>query len=71
METFTQCYLAGTTLEISDLTLWEIYVGSAALASMADWGLEPEIEALRRERTALFVHRAADKLMHLKGLYHL
>lgn len=71
METFTQCYLAGTTLEISDLTLWEIYVGSAALASMADWGLEPEIEALRRERTALFVHRAADKLIHLKDLYHL
>ena len=63
MDTFTRYYLEGLKLETSDLNLWEIYVGSAALASMADWGLAPEVEALRRERTTLFVDRAAQKFI--------
>lgn len=64
MEVFTERYLAATTREISDLTLWEIYVGSAALATMADWGLAPDVEALRRERTTAFVNRAARALIN-------
>ena len=63
METFTKRYLAGTTCEMSDLSLWEVYAGFAALQTMADWGLAPEIEAVRRERTALFVDRAARKII--------
>ena len=63
METFTNRYLAGATREMSDLPLWEVYGGFAALGTMGDWGLDPEVEALRRERTILFVGRAVRELV--------
>ena len=63
METFTNRYLAGTAREMSDLPLWEVYAGFAALGTMADWGLGQEIEAVRRERTVLFVNQAARKII--------
>ena len=63
METFTERYRTGTTHEMSDLPVWEVYAGSAALASMADWGLDPEVEALRRRRTVAFVDRAAREIV--------
>lgn len=61
---FTKSYLGSNLVDVSDLPLWEVYVGSAALASLHDWGLPPEIEQVRRERTSLFVARAAYDLVH-------
>ena len=66
MQTFTTRYLASVTLEVSDLPLWDVYVSSAALATMADWGLATEVEATRRERTARFLDRAAHKMIYQK-----
>lgn len=63
MQTFTEHYLANTSHDMTDLPLWEVYAGYAALGSMADWGLEPGIEALRRDRTQVFVDRAAKETL--------
>ncbi len=59
MEAFTRHYLSGTTREIADLPVWEVYAGFAALGTMSEWGLPAAVEASRRERTAQFAERAA------------
>ena len=64
VQSFTKSYLAAHPVDVSDLRLWEVYVGSAALATLHDWGLPPAIESVRRERTSLFVARAAHDLVH-------
>ena len=60
---FTERYLAASADQLSDLALWDLYVGSAALATLHAWGLPAEIEARRRERTSEFVNRAAAALL--------
>jgi aminoglycoside phosphotransferase (APT) family kinase protein len=67
MEQFTNQYLAAHDaiigrLRLDSLALWELYVSAAALATMADWGLEPAEEAQRRRRTERFFERAARQL---------
>lgn len=62
MSIFTDRYLARSGLDTSHLTLWEIYVSSAALATMADWGLSAAEEQARRTQTALFLKRAVATL---------
>lgn len=69
MQQFTDCYLGAHGLDASDLPLWDLYVGSAALASLYDWGLPPELEAQRRERTTAFVERAARELTLAAGRF--
>jgi aminoglycoside phosphotransferase (APT) family kinase protein len=64
---FTTCYLAAHhdiigPLPLDALTIWELYVSAAALATMGDWGLEPDDEARRRRRTERFFERAARRL---------
>lgn len=59
METFTGRYLRAMQIDVFDLPLWEIYVASAALAFMANWGLDPAVEADRRRKTKAFLERAA------------
>ncbi len=59
---FTEHYLAARPVDISDLPIWEIYVGSAALATMHEWRLPPATEKARRRRTLAFVTRAASEL---------
>jgi hypothetical protein len=49
--------------DLADLALWDLYVGSAALHSMHAWGLAPEVEAQRRQRTLGFVARASHQLL--------
>lgn len=63
LQTFTECYLASSNHDMADLPLWDIYAGYAALGTMADWGLDPSVEALRRARTQLFVDNAAQELL--------
>ncbi|MFK8186014.1 MAG: phosphotransferase family protein [Phormidesmis sp.] len=63
MEAFTQRYLSGTTREITDLPVWEVYASFAALSTMSEWGLPQEVEATRRERTAIFAERAAREVI--------
>lgn len=63
MEQFTERYLGRSGLEVADLLLWEVYAGFAALTRMSDWGLAPDVEAVRRERTDLFVHRACREII--------
>lgn len=58
METFTEHYCARASISRKRLLLWEIYVSAAALKTMASWGLEPEVEAARRQTTADFMERA-------------
>lgn len=60
---FTEHYLSASASTLHDLALWDTYVGSAALATLHDWGLPPAVEARRRERTASFVAEAADALL--------
>lgn len=62
METFTEHYLALMDVDTTGLPLWELYVSSAALATMSDWGLEPEDEANRRQKTLEFMERAGRQL---------
>ena len=58
METFTKHYLAGTTPEMSDLPLWENYMGAAALVPMAYLGLAPEVGAVKWVARRVFeLHR--------------
>ena len=60
---FTDYYVAASAESLHDLALWDVYVGSAALATLHDWGLQPEAEARRRARTSAFVARAAELLL--------
>lgn len=60
---FTDDYLAASTTGLADLALWDLYVGSAALATLHQWGLPPEIESRRRERTTAFVAQATEALL--------
>ncbi|MDX1382164.1 MAG: phosphotransferase family protein [Thermoanaerobaculia bacterium] len=63
MEAFSRDYLARAPVDTTDLPIWEVYVSTAALSSMADWGLPPEVEAERRRRTRAFLERAAADLL--------
>lgn len=63
MERFTERYLAASTRDAFNLPVWEVYVSAAALSSMADWGLAPEVEAARRASTGAFLERAARDLV--------
>lgn len=60
---FTSCYAALAAEGLPDLALWDVYVGAAALATLSSWGLPPDVEARRRERTSAFVARAAQELL--------
>lgn len=60
---FTELYLDACSAEIHDLFLWDIYVGSTALAAMHTWGLEPQVEARRRAQTQDFVDHATESLL--------
>lgn len=68
MERFTRRYRSACSAEIGErpdlrgLPVWEVYVSSAALATMHEWGLSPEAEADRRRRTRRFFERAARDL---------
>ena len=63
MHTFTQHYLAHHALDLTDLPVWELYAGYAALDSLADWGLPAAVEKHRRQRTRQFLSRAAADLL--------
>lgn len=63
---FTDYYVAATADSLHDLALWDVYVGSAALATLHNWSLPPEVEARRRERTLSFVANAAEELLHTR-----
>jgi aminoglycoside phosphotransferase (APT) family kinase protein len=70
MHAFTERYLAAVPPPIVDpeaLLLWEVYVSAAALASMANWGLEPDVEAHRRASTRRFMERACQELLAALG----
>jgi aminoglycoside phosphotransferase (APT) family kinase protein len=67
METFTRHYLSQASLNLTDLPLWEVYVGFSALATMHSWGLAPQVEAKRRAATTAFVKRAAQTLIAQAG----
>ncbi|MFK7915681.1 MAG: phosphotransferase family protein [Pseudomonadales bacterium] len=62
MESFTRHYLDGCTRDTADLVLWEVYVSSAALATMADWGLPAALETARRQATETFLQGAISRL---------
>lgn len=61
-EAFLQLYQERSQQEVLDLALWELYVSSAALATMHEWGLPLEVEEQRRERTLAFAMRAAEAM---------
>lgn len=68
MEQFTTQYLRMSEqlhrpLRQDSLPLWEVYVSAAALATMADWGLDPSDEVRRRRTTKRFFDRAAADLV--------
>jgi aminoglycoside phosphotransferase (APT) family kinase protein len=68
VEAFTAHYCSLTNIDLASLPMWELYVSSAAAATMADWGLAPEVEAVRRAKTLRFMERAGrDLLSRLEG----
>lgn len=69
MEAFTRHYLRARdgAVDRERLALWELYVSSAALASMDQWGIEPRVLASRRSTTATFLKRAATLVLDSYG----
>lgn len=63
MDALTSHYVALTGADVTGLALWEVYVSSAAAATMAQWGLPPEAEAKRRSQTLGFLERAGRELL--------
>jgi aminoglycoside phosphotransferase (APT) family kinase protein len=57
MEEFTDHYLAVSSADIDSLPFWELYVSAAAADSMANWGLDREIESAMRAKAEGFVAR--------------
>ena len=51
---------ARVPVDVERLALWDVYVSAAALATMAQWGLPPDVEARRRERTTAFFQKSAE-----------
>ncbi len=67
-ERFSARYLAalgqtGARLDITDLTIWELFVSSAALAHMDSWGLERARLERMRATTTRFMARAGRRLL--------
>ncbi len=64
VSTLSDRYVAtsGTTLDTERLSLWELCAGSGALATMAEWGLDSDIEAQMRAQANTFIRRAAARL---------
>lgn len=58
MELFTRLYLARVDVDPALLPLWDLYVSTAALRSMDQWGLAPEDLERRRAFTRAFQQRA-------------
>jgi aminoglycoside phosphotransferase (APT) family kinase protein len=56
---FTDEYLHQTGLDASRLPVWDLYVSTASLMSMDQWGLPPDKLAGRRDATQAFRDRAA------------
>lgn len=63
---FTDYYVAATADSLHDLALWDVYVSSAALATLHSWGLPREVEARRRERTSTFLAHAGEALLRTR-----
>lgn len=63
-DALTTCYLSarGQPVDAGRLALWELYVGSTALASMDRWGLPQQQEAQMRADTHAFLLRAAEQV---------
>jgi aminoglycoside phosphotransferase (APT) family kinase protein len=59
---FTAAYRARRPIDDDRLAAWDVYVSAAALATMAQWGLPPEVEAARRERTSAFYRRVSSAI---------
>ena len=62
---FTQRYAARTGRDLSRLPLWDLYVSSAGLASMPNWGLAPDVLARWQARTRAHIARAATRARSL------
>jgi aminoglycoside phosphotransferase (APT) family kinase protein len=58
MDTFTARYRERSGVDTADLPLWELYVASAGLKHMGEWGLPAEQERHMRETTTAFIARA-------------
>ena len=61
MSKFAELYFARNPMDATALPHWEIYVGEAAAASMANWGLEPAVEREMRARAERFVADARQR----------
>lgn len=55
---FTERYVRRSAVDIARLPVWDLYVSTAALASMDQWGLPAERLAARRRVTEAFQRRA-------------
>jgi aminoglycoside phosphotransferase (APT) family kinase protein len=60
---FLARYAARAPVDPTWLAVWEVYAAGSALASMAAWGLPPEVEAQRRAATERAFNAAAERLV--------
>ena len=59
-EQFTTAYFEATGFASDELALWDLYVATAALEFMDQWGLSPEELARRRSVTRRWQRRVLD-----------
>jgi aminoglycoside phosphotransferase (APT) family kinase protein len=62
MEDFTEHCVAVSKADIDSLPFWEVYVSAAGADSMANWGLDREIESEMRAKAEDFRRRAGDAI---------
>jgi aminoglycoside phosphotransferase (APT) family kinase protein len=62
MESFTSQYLEMTSIEPSNLPLWDLYAALGPASKLSEWGLDAETEQRMRIRHADFVEQAIAQL---------
>lgn len=63
MQRFTEAYAKHRVIDLDRLALWQVYVAAAAQQFMAEWGLDPELEAHMRTEALTSIKEAGDTLM--------
>lgn len=62
MQTFTDHYLAQTTIDTTHLPYWDLVAALHPCGRMSKWGLDSDDEARMRERHSWFVEQAIERL---------
>ncbi|MEO1268018.1 MAG: phosphotransferase family protein [Myxococcota bacterium] len=65
VDAFTTHYRTQTQRDLTILPFWDVYVAAAAMATMGQWGLAPDVEAHMRCQATLFIERASAQVLSM------